>query len=220
MFKCINRNPTKRAPDAGESAAISSSFLRLTIFLAGRLRRPRPSAGNANRWAAPCKIKAMTKLELNNLDQPNKTRRNIDISVYILGIAILIAVIYIQLFPPFSIIRFLAIDGVSFEAGQSNAQQLISAIEKYKIEKKQYPTNAYELLYFHYLDAPIPRPSPSYKYEYEAFPSEDNRQEYMLSFRVKWSIGGYYCYYSEDRQWLKSYSTCWTSPRPQKTSSE
>ncbi len=29
----------------------SSIFLRLFIFLAGRLRRPRPSAGNANRWA-------------------------------------------------------------------------------------------------------------------------------------------------------------------------
>ena len=43
--------PTKRAPDAGDSAAISSSFPRLIIFLAGRLRRPRPSAGNAIRWA-------------------------------------------------------------------------------------------------------------------------------------------------------------------------
>ena len=42
---------TKRAPDAGDSAAISSSFLRLFIFLAGRLRRPHPSAGNASRWA-------------------------------------------------------------------------------------------------------------------------------------------------------------------------
>jgi hypothetical protein len=41
--------PTKRAPDAGESAAISGSFLRLIIFPVGRLRRPRPSAGNANR---------------------------------------------------------------------------------------------------------------------------------------------------------------------------
>ena len=40
---------TKRAPDAGDSAAISSSFTRLIIFLAGRLRRPRPNAGNANR---------------------------------------------------------------------------------------------------------------------------------------------------------------------------
>ena len=44
--------PTKSAPDAGDSAAISSSFPRLIIFLAGRLRRPRPNAGNANRWLA------------------------------------------------------------------------------------------------------------------------------------------------------------------------
>ncbi len=43
---------TKRAPDAGDSAQISSSFLRLIIFPVGRLRRPRPSAGNANRWVA------------------------------------------------------------------------------------------------------------------------------------------------------------------------
>ena len=46
------RQPTKRAPDAGDSVAISSSFQRLIIFLVGRLRRPRPSAGNANRWLA------------------------------------------------------------------------------------------------------------------------------------------------------------------------
>ncbi len=45
-----NRRLTKRAPDAGDSVQISSSFLRISIFLAGRLRRPRPSAGNANRW--------------------------------------------------------------------------------------------------------------------------------------------------------------------------
>ncbi len=46
------RHLTKRAPDAGDSTAISSSFPRLSIFLAGRLRRPRPHAGNANRWVA------------------------------------------------------------------------------------------------------------------------------------------------------------------------
>ncbi|MFN8381700.1 MAG: hypothetical protein U0V02_07160 [Anaerolineales bacterium] len=52
MSKCKKQNClTKRAPDAGDSAAISSSFTRLSIFLAGRLRRPRPSAGNAIRWA-------------------------------------------------------------------------------------------------------------------------------------------------------------------------
>ena len=33
---------TKRAPDAGDFAAISSSFKRLIIFLVGRLRRPPP----------------------------------------------------------------------------------------------------------------------------------------------------------------------------------
>ena len=34
--------PTKRAPDAGDSAQIPSIFLRLSIFLVGRLRRPPP----------------------------------------------------------------------------------------------------------------------------------------------------------------------------------
>ena len=46
------KRPTKRAPDAGDSAHIPSSFARISLFLAGRLRRPRPSAGNANRWLA------------------------------------------------------------------------------------------------------------------------------------------------------------------------
>ena len=48
----LKRGLTKRAPDAGDSAAISGSFLRLIIFPVGRLRRPRPSAGNAIRSAA------------------------------------------------------------------------------------------------------------------------------------------------------------------------
>ena len=53
MEKANKPRLTKRAPDAGDSAQISGSFLRLIIFLAGRLRRPRPSAGNANRWTNP-----------------------------------------------------------------------------------------------------------------------------------------------------------------------
>jgi len=44
--------PTKRAPDAGDSAAFSSIFLRLSIFPVGRRPAARPSAGNANRWAS------------------------------------------------------------------------------------------------------------------------------------------------------------------------
>jgi len=41
---------TKRAPDAGDSGAIPSSFLRLSLFPVGRRPAARPSAGNANRW--------------------------------------------------------------------------------------------------------------------------------------------------------------------------
>jgi len=41
--------PTKRAPDAGDSGAIPSIFLRLSLFPVGRRPAARPSAGNANR---------------------------------------------------------------------------------------------------------------------------------------------------------------------------
>jgi hypothetical protein len=44
---------TKRAPDAGDSGAIPSIFLRLIIFPVGRRPAARPSAGNASRWAVP-----------------------------------------------------------------------------------------------------------------------------------------------------------------------
>ena len=57
--------PTKRAPEAGDSAHIPISFLRLIIFLVGRLRRPHPgcracrdtaqvpTGQAANCWAVP-----------------------------------------------------------------------------------------------------------------------------------------------------------------------
>ena len=46
-------SPTKRAPNAGDSGAIPSLFLRLSLFPVGRRPAARPSAGNANRCAAP-----------------------------------------------------------------------------------------------------------------------------------------------------------------------
>ena len=48
--------PTKRAPDAGDSGAIPSIFLRLSIFPVGQRSAARPSAGNANRWAVTHKV--------------------------------------------------------------------------------------------------------------------------------------------------------------------
>ncbi len=53
--------PTKRAPDAGESGAIPSLFLRLSIFPVGRRPAARPSAGNANRWVAIAMKKHLQK---------------------------------------------------------------------------------------------------------------------------------------------------------------
>jgi len=47
----IDRQAANKAPDAGESGAIPSLFLRLSIFPVGRCPAARPSAGNANRWA-------------------------------------------------------------------------------------------------------------------------------------------------------------------------
>jgi hypothetical protein len=49
---CEKSRPTQRALDAGVSAHIPSSFLRLSLFPLGRGSPVRPSASNANRWAA------------------------------------------------------------------------------------------------------------------------------------------------------------------------
>ncbi len=47
----VKSRRTKRAPDAGDSGAIPSLFLRLSFFPVGRRPAARPSAGNANRSA-------------------------------------------------------------------------------------------------------------------------------------------------------------------------
>ena len=52
------RHPLTLPPDAGESAQISNSFLRLSIFPVGRRSAARPSAGNANRWLLSLKYKS------------------------------------------------------------------------------------------------------------------------------------------------------------------
>ena len=56
-MKLTKMRPTKRAPDAGDSGAIPSLFLRLSIFPVGRRPAARPSAGNANRWVLALKTK-------------------------------------------------------------------------------------------------------------------------------------------------------------------
>jgi hypothetical protein len=63
----FKRRPTKRAPDAGDSGAIPSIFLRLSIFPVGRRPAARPSAGNANRWAAVLNNTLAKKKNIRNL---------------------------------------------------------------------------------------------------------------------------------------------------------
>jgi hypothetical protein len=58
------RNPTKRAPDAGDSGAIPSLFPRLSIFPVGRRPAARPSAGNANRWVAQEQMQEQNQIRL------------------------------------------------------------------------------------------------------------------------------------------------------------
>jgi hypothetical protein len=116
--------------------------------------------------------------------------------------------------------RFFALDGPMPADGLNNAKPVINALEAYKLDHGQYPVNIDVLLYDHYLQFPRPYPSENYDYEYDPFPSQEDQQEFMLSFRVRRSIGGWYCYYSKDKQWLKSNFSCWSSPRPEKASSE
>jgi hypothetical protein len=60
------QHPTKRAPDAGDSAArfASSIFLRLCISPVGRLRRPRPSAGTPLGYASGTMTQTVGRLNL------------------------------------------------------------------------------------------------------------------------------------------------------------
>jgi len=63
VFK-FNSRLTKRAPDAGDSGAIPSIFLRLIIFPVGRRSAARPSAGNANRWVAQVQEQEQKQIRL------------------------------------------------------------------------------------------------------------------------------------------------------------
>jgi len=51
------KRPTQRAPDVWDSAAFSGIFLALGLYCPQSESTLRPHAGNANRWAVPCKTK-------------------------------------------------------------------------------------------------------------------------------------------------------------------
>ncbi len=69
------KRPTPRTPDNRDSAArfASGGFLRLSLFLTGRLRRPRPSAGQHKPLGVYIRnIKALSRVSLWLLVFPQK----------------------------------------------------------------------------------------------------------------------------------------------------
>jgi len=67
-------NYRQYAPDAGNSAAISSSFLRLSIFLVGRLRRPSAMLRERKPLARPCDFLSIQQNNSNSSDYFMSTR--------------------------------------------------------------------------------------------------------------------------------------------------
>lgn len=103
----------------------------------------------------------------------------------------------------------VALDSPTSEAGKKNALLIIDAVEAYKADRGFYPQDLHDTIKYNpdVLDH-------LHDYEYETYPANYVAQEFMLSFRTRWTIDSWYCYYSEDQKWLQSDPTCWSDPRP------
>ncbi len=100
-----------------------------------------------------------------------------------------------------------ALNNPTLQDGVNNAKPLIHALKMYKAEFQQYPPSLGKL----------PATQDvfwlTFVYKYEPDPSTEKPQEYMLSFRKRWSTHDWYCYYSEDGAWLQSRDPCWETLR-------
>jgi len=103
-------------------------------------------------------------------------------------------------------ISFYAIDGPSFQQGQERASELIAALEQYKRDSGEYPSNLC-LLVPDYLSI-IPRPAWRYKYGYYTYGPHSHPTEYRIDFRLKKSADDWGCYSSETKKWQRYDSYC------------
>ncbi len=103
----------------------------------------------------------------------------------------------------------MALDSPTLEIGRENSILIIDAIEVYKADHHLYPHDLHDILKYNpeVLDH-------LHEYDYETYTANYSTQEFMLSFRTRWTIDSWYCYYSGDHKWLQSDSTCWSDPRP------
>ncbi len=97
------------------------------------------------------------------------------------------------------------------EEGEPKALPIINALGNYKKEHGYYPAKL-ESLVPQYLNE-IPTPDWKNQYFYMPYPSEINRQEYILSFTTPgphWD-----CYASWASEWTDGDSSCWFSNYPE-----
>src|SRR5512145_729648 len=103
----------------------------------------------------------------------------------------------------------IALNSPPLETGKKNSILLLDAIEAYKADHGFYPPDLYDTI--EYDPSMLEHLS---DYEYETYSANYSAREFMLSFRIRWTIDSWYCYYSGDRKWLQSDPTCWSNPRP------
>ena len=103
--------------------------------------------------------------------------------------------------------NYFALNEPTLEIGSKNAIPLIKALELYKQKHQAYPLDLREL--------PATKDVVwlTFIYTYEPSPSEEKPQQYMISFRKRWSIHDRYCYYSGDNAWLRTSNACWDTIR-------
>ncbi len=112
--------------------------------------------------------------------------------------------------------RSIALDKPTWEDGRKNSIPLIDALERYKTDYGFYPQDPHDT--YEYYPNVFEH---LHDYQYETYSADGSAPpEFMLSFRKKWTINGWYCYYSGDHEWLQSASTCWSDPRPINESDE
>jgi hypothetical protein len=97
----------------------------------------------------------------------------------------------------------IALDSPTSEIGKENSILIIDALETYKADRGVYPPDLHDIIQYNpdVLDH-------LHDYEYETYSANYSPQEFMLSFRTRWTIDSWYCYYSGDREWLQSDPTC------------
>lgn len=104
--------------------------------------------------------------------------------------------------------RSIALDSPTQEIGKKNSILIIDTIEAYNADHRFYPQNLHDTIIYNpdVLDH-------LHDYAYEVYTANSGAREFMLSFRVRWTIDNWYCYSSEDQKWLQSGPTCWSDPR-------